>query len=220
MNDCVSHSLLSERLRPQNFSDCATAADVIDPLELMRANKQPMNMMFNGPPGTGKTSAGLIMLNAWTDKSDVLEINRPDEMGIDQVRDIIQGFAYSPMRQALGEEGLRLCFIDEADRLSRSAQAALRVIIERSERSCRFIFAVNDLRKIDPALRSRLLSVQFGLHTDNTVKMRYRDRLVERLSEMGLQVDAQQLNQIVLDYYPDLRSINNVIEFKFGQQRR
>jgi DNA polymerase III delta prime subunit len=184
----------------------------------MRVEKQPMNMIFYGPPGSGKTSAARIISSAW-DPSNVLTINGSLQTGIENVRDRVEAFACpTTLRAYFGDDDLRVCFIDEADYLSQNAQASLRVLIEGSEGICRFIFAVNDLSKIQPALRSRLQSVQFGRRTDEGAKTRVRARLAERLSQLGRAIDPQRLDALIADYYPDLRAVNNAIDFEFGHQ--
>lgn len=156
-------SLLSERLRPQKLSDLTLPLAVSGRLQRMIDRRRPMNMIFHGPPGTGKTSAIQIFLREW-EQFDTLQINGSLQTGIDVVRDRIEGFARSPFSNS---EELRLCFIDEADYLSASAQASLRVLIEKCEYNCCFIFALNELDKIAVPLRSRLHGINFAISTAN-----------------------------------------------------
>jgi replication factor C small subunit len=173
---------------------------------------RPMNMIFHGPSGAGKTSAAQIFLRKW-EKYDILQINGSQQTGVDFVRDRIEGFARSPFSTS----DLRLCFIDEADHLSTNAQASLRVLIEQCEYSCRFIFAVNELWKIAAPLRSRLHGINFSVLTANrpVVQLRLQNRLSERLAALGVKFDPKRLNEIVSLYFPDFRRIANTLEFEF-----
>ena len=114
--------------------------------------------------------------------------------------------------------GLKICFIDEADHVSTPAQAALRKIIEQSSDNCRFLFAVNNVAKLIPAIRSRLVPISFDIApADRTeVQDRLIDRYERKMAEIGMRVDRQRLTEIVGIYYPDLRSIANNIEFEFA----
>lgn len=210
--DDNQRSLLSERLRPQCFCDLTLPPATTERLQRMVDRMRPMNMIFHGPPGSGKTSAAQIFMRAW-EKFDFLQINGSLHTGVDFIRQRVEAFAKSPFLTT----DLRLCFIDEADHLSASAQASLRVLIEQCEHNCRFIFAVNELDKIGDPLQSRLQGISFRIPTASrlAVRLRLRDRLSERLVELGIEFDPIRLDQIVSLYFPDFRKIANGLELEF-----
>jgi len=113
------------------------------------------NLLFAGPPGTGKTTAGKVLLHQMNvDYGDILFVNASDVNSVDAVRNIIKPFA---MSMSINEElPIRFIFLDEGDHLSPQAQAALRNLIEASYNSARFIITANYPKKIIPALHSRL----------------------------------------------------------------
>ena len=53
---------LSELLRPTEFADLIQPPELIRRLERMVAQRAPLNMLFYGRPGLGKTSAAQILL--------------------------------------------------------------------------------------------------------------------------------------------------------------
>ncbi len=94
-------------------------------------------------PGTGKTSSILAMarkINGPRYKSMVLELNASDDRGIDVVRHQIRDFASS---RKLFSDGLKLVILDEADAMTRTAQFALRRVIEKYTKSTRFCLLCN-----------------------------------------------------------------------------
>lgn len=217
MMSAEGHLPLSELLRPQNLHDLTLSDHVIRRLQAMFNARTPLNMVFHGPPGTGKTSAAKIFAAGW-DRFDVMQINGAMDTGIDKIRDQISGFAVSPFSTC---EHVRLCFIDEADHLSKSAQASLRVVIERCSSECRFIFAINEIGKLEQPLRSRLKAIDFAIRLANkdALQDRYIGSISGRLSELGISFNLERLVRIVSIHFPDLRTIANEIEFEFGLGR-
>ena len=204
--------LVSELLRPQQLVDLTLPRRVIDRLQRMVESGTIMNMIFYGKPGLGKTSAARVITK--TIGADVYEINGSSMTGVDTVRNTVEGYASSVSLY----KRPKICFIDEADYLSKNAQAALRQVIERTSRNCRYLFAVNDISKLMPAIQSRLMAICFDIAPADRaeVQANLTDRYERKLSEWGISFDKERLNEIVGIFYPDLRSIANHIEFEFG----
>jgi DNA polymerase III delta prime subunit len=204
---------LWEALRPKTFQDFVTLPQSdINCIQRMSDTGELMNMLFYGPPGAGKTTLAKIIKKARGDFG-TLEINGSAETGVDDVRNVIQGFAFT----VAFTYGLKICFVDEADYLSKNAQAALRTVIERSARNCRFLFAVNNLSKIEPAIRSRLKLIDFNVPRADVpaVLERMQHWYSERLTELEMPFSRKRLDQIVSNYFPDFRMIANTIEYEF-----
>ena len=102
-------------------------------------------MLFYGPPGTGKTStmiasAKKIFQNAY--KYMVLELNASDARGINVIREQVKGFAETKTPVAT-DFSCKIIILDEADALTKDAQAALRRVMEKYSRNTRFCLICN-----------------------------------------------------------------------------
>jgi replication factor C small subunit len=203
--------LISEILRPASFDDLVLSEEIKIRLKRMRDTKNVMNMLFYGKPGTGKTSAAKLFIDS--DIFDTITINGSLETSVEDVRKQIRNF--SACASFYCQQ--KIVFIDEADYLSSNAQAGLRKVIEDSSDRCRFIFTANELKKIQPAICSRLLLVCFDMTESQIRKSHtaYKDRVLKVLGEKHSDVDPVRIEQIIDMYYPDYRSIANHLEFEF-----
>jgi replication factor C subunit 3/5 len=108
-------------------------------------------LLFYGPPGTGKTST-IVACAKYMYGRDygmmVLELNASDARGIDVVRDIIKTFAETQVPFSKSEYTIKLIILDEADAMTRDAQAALRRIMEKYSRTTRFCMICNYVRQM------------------------------------------------------------------------
>jgi replication factor C subunit 3/5 len=206
---------LSELLRPKRINELALPEKTIVGLQRMFDDETPENMLFFGPPGSGKTSTARI----FTEQRGVygsLNVDGSNETGINTMRTVVEGFATS----CAFTPGIKICVIDDADFLSKSAQASLRGLIERVSANCRFILTVNDIAKIDPAVRSRLLCINFGISKADSpdILRRVQERTSQRLVALGFSFDEERLNQIVSENLSDLRRAANKLGFEFRRQ--
>ena len=113
--------------------------------------------------------------------------------------------------------GTKICFIDEADAMARSADAALRPLIEKAYGHCAFILTANHMHKLSEGLRSRFVPVCFdALGTQKeAIIQRWQPGYEARLSALGIKYDRQRLDQIIWIYFQDMRRIAELIEFEF-----
>jgi putative ATPase len=197
--------LLAEILRPKALSDLTLPTPTIERLQRVIETGSMVNLLFHGPIGSGKTSAARIFIDAI---GGYMTIDHSSETR-PKLAKYIKDFAYRC--------GANICFVDEAHLISKHDQTALPDIIDWF-RKCRFFFAATDVKKLIPALRSRLTEISFEVLPEDREEV--QKRLMERYENMlpanGFTFDKVRLEQIIEANFPDLRSIANNIEFEFG----
>jgi putative ATPase len=197
--------LLAEILRPQNLGDLTLPAHIIQRFERVIETGSMMNMLFYGPPGSGKTSAAEIFMNAI---GSSFAINHSSTTSPTLAKRIEKFASYAVAG---------MCFLDEAQFISKRDQTVLPNIFERISH-CRFVLATTDITKLIPAVRSRLMEISFEVAPEDREEV--QERLMERyenvLSANGYTVDKVRVEQIIEANFPDLRSIANNIEFEFA----
>ena len=201
-----------DKYRPTTFDDYVWANDHLKDLVVdWIAKKSIPSIMLAGGPGRGKTSlANLIITELGVDEDDVLRLKGSKDNNIETMRTRVQEFC------ELGgwsDSPVRIVFFDEADMLSRSAQEALRNIIDEfSNAGVRFIFTCNYPHRIEKALsESRLFRIDIEkLPLDD-----FTVRLANIIIAEGIELDDPALDAVTEAQdlcYPDLRKAINLLQ--------
>lgn len=157
------------------------------------------HLLFSGIAGTGKTSLALLLLRELNiPNEDFLKINASRERTIEKLQDKIISFINC---WAFNPSGIKYILLDEADKLSQTAQGMLRGEMETYASSCRFIMTCNYPHKIIPALHSRLQEIKFvALDRDEFIM-----RAADVLDAEKVTFEPEVLMAYVEKIYPDLR---------------
>lgn len=201
------HLPLSEVLRPRTFDDLLISEEIIRKFKKMIETDQIMNMIFVGRPASGKTSVSkMFEINRET-----LRINASSDNDLSFIKKTVSSFA-TCLSLSLEK---KIVIFDEADFLTVASQAALRALIEETQENCRYLFIVNNMKKIDPALISRCMPVFFDIKASDLDLMifKYIRIINERLRERNIKIENQTLIKIVKLKFPDFRAIANELEF-------
>jgi DNA polymerase III delta prime subunit len=200
--------LLSELLRPTEVAELLLPSNEIQALEAMQTGSWPMNLLFFGPPGAGKTSAARIL--GRSDAPDYCEIAGAalkDAASVSSVEKFAVAMSFSG--------GSRVCVIDEADSMSKAADRVLRPLMERVSDNCRFILTANEIDRLSEQMCSRTQAIFFRplASEKDRAFARWAPRFLPKLRGVGIDIDEQQLRTMLDDCGWDLRALANRLEF-------
>eukprot|EP00963_Diacronema_lutheri_P007470 scaffold649_cov347-Pavlova_lutheri.AAC.109 len=159
-----------EKYRPKVLEDVVGNVEAVERLKIIAQDGNMLNVIFAGPPGTGKTTSILCLARALLGpdyKEAVLELNASDDRGIEVVRNKIKMFAQKKVTLPHGRH--KIVILDEADSMSSSAQQALRRTMEIYSNTTRFAMACNQSTKIIEPIQSRCAIVRFSRLSDEEI---------------------------------------------------
>ncbi|GMH36288.1 hypothetical protein BSKO_04156 [Bryopsis sp. KO-2023] len=162
-----------EKYRPRSLDQIVSQELLVEALRTAVETKNVPHFLFYGPPGTGKTTAALVAareLFGPSYKNHILELNASSERGIDVVRHKINNFAKLSAKG--GDVGYRLIILDEADNMTKNAQACLNRVMETA--SARFFILCNYVSKLIDPLVSRTIKFQFKPFTSEGMTARIK----------------------------------------------
>jgi len=196
----MKNNLWVEKYRPREFKDVIGI-----PEEIVNAvnNNNMMHLLLTGTAGTGKTTTSKIIVNLIA-PNDTLMLNASNDRGIDIIREKVKTFVMTNSSSG----GKKIVFLDEADYLTKDAQASLRNLMEEYSDTCKFILTGNYANKFIDALKSRCSWFKF--------KLPEKESIVDRLTEISVNekvnITKEALIEIVNKHYPDIRKCINVLQ--------
>ncbi len=157
-----------EKYRPRKLNEVISQEESISILNNTLKTGELPHLLLYGGPGTGKTSSILALCNQLFGpvrvNERVIELNASDERGINVVRGKIINFA----KVAIGTADpnylcppYKIIILDEADAMTKEAQAALRKVMEENSNITRFCFICNYINQIIEPINSRCVKIRF-----------------------------------------------------------
>lgn len=195
----------TEKYRPTRLDNIVSQTESKNILANTLKDGHLPHLMIYGPPGTGKTSSIIALCNQLFGpkrvSERVLELNASDERGIGVVRNKIINFA----KVSVGTRDPKyLCpdykviILDEADAMTKEAQAALRKVMEENSEITRFCFLCNYQNKLIEPIESRCVKIRF-----NTID---KDSIISRLEYISQKENLQIKDKTI---YETLAEISN-----------
>jgi len=198
-----------ERYRPQTLSDCILKKNVETEFKSIVEKGHIGRLLLHGSPGTSKTTTAIALCRTMGLDWDF--VNASSERGIDMIRDRIVGFAATASLSGNGK-----CFIiDEACRLTPTAQDALKAEVERFAKSCSFVMTANHPNRLTDAIKSRFTYIDFDPSKDDQTQMQSKvmTRMQKILDNECIPYDPKVLAQLVVKHFPDNRAILRLLQY-------
>lgn len=199
------NNLWTEKYRPATLDGYVFRDSVQkDQINSWIKSKTIPHLLLSGSAGVGKTTLAKILFNEIdVHEYDLLELNGSRNNGVDEVRNTVMRFIermpYGPFK---------IILLDEADYLSKNAQAALRGVMEEYHETARFVLTCNYPHLIIPAIHSRCQ----GFHIENVDKVEFTARIATILMTEDVEFDLETLDSFVRGTYPDLRKCINTVQ--------
>lgn len=214
-----------EKYRPHSFGEIIGQEKAVERLNQAAATMAVPHLILAGPPGTGKSVSTECLARAlYQDHaeenltviptSDLFSLGkkfleseeryshlyRAEESVLSNFKRIIR--EYSSLKPLDAE--FKLMAFEGASSLPREAQQALRRIMERSSRTCRFIYCTSHPSAIIPAIASRCLPIFFPPIADSRVESHLRAICAQECSS-GCTVPEDMIGLLVAAAHGDLR---------------
>lgn len=200
---------LVEKYRPQKLDDIIGNTNQIIFFKKFIESGNIPNLLLNGEPGGGKTSAVIALAKEYLGDlyaDYCMDLNASDERGIDVVRSKIKIFS---QRKSCCNK-FKIIILDESDNMTNPAQLALKRIMDQYEDTTRFFFTCNSIENIISSIQSKCKIMYFGRIEQKDIIC----RLDEICKSENLNIDREALLGIIelSSNKMDVREMLNKIE--------
>ena len=170
------------------------------------------NLLFYGPPGCGKTTSIINLINSYqekwykqTNKELIIHLNASDDRGIDVIRSQINQFVNS---NSLFNNGIKFVILDEVDYCTKNAQQALRYLLQNYSNNVRFCLICNYISRVEEILQNEFLRLRFNQLPEEDIIL----FLSSISTKESLNINITSITAIQKLYKSDIRSMINFIQ--------
>ena len=193
------------KYRPTSIDDVILPKQIEKRLRAFSRNSGGLSVLCHGSPGCGKTTVAKLI-----NPENTYFINCTINNSIEQIRQLERTCSSLTLT---GER--RLVLLDEADYLSKDAQAALRGLTEEFAVANDFVMTANYPERLIDAIRSRFLSINFEFMDSEEM----RERLIVFLGDVAIKEGFQRpsnaiLKTIIKRSFPDIRNMLKALQFE------
>ena len=200
-----------EKYRPSDLNDIVLSENnKLFFNNILEKNIFP-NLLLYGPPGTGKTTTIINLINSYQkkfytiDKTQIIHLNASDDRGIDIIRNNINTFVKT---NNLFNNGIKFIILDEVDYMTKSAQIALKYLINSNQNNVCFCLICNYISKIEKSLQNIFCKIKFNaLPYENIYNFINNININENLN-----LNESYIKSIIIYYNYDIRSMINFIQ--------
>lgn len=200
--------LLVEKYRPSTIEDYIFQNDDAErKIKKWIKEKEIPNVLMASGAGMGKTTlARILMKELDVQPTDIKVVKASLTNGIGFIREELEPWI---KKASFGK--FKIVHLEEADRLSKQAMDALRIVTEEYSDTVRFIATCNYPKRLTPAFLSRFQLVDMtGITDDSIIELVLR--VVEGEDIFMADDDESILMQHIDKHKPDLRKILNSID--------
>lgn len=203
-----------EKYRPRSFDEILGERAIVELLRSYLDGGNIPNLLLHGRDGVGKSTLVYLIAKSLYEgqfEANLTEIDASDffnrgkaylaadlrfEHFYDANKSVIETFKevineYASLMPI--DADFKIIYFRNADALTFEAQQALRRMIERYNRTCRFIFTTKRPSTIIPPLRSRALNLYLGVIDEADITERIR----EIIEYEDLKVEEEVLQRII-----------------------
>jgi DNA polymerase-3 subunit gamma/tau len=176
----MTNLVLYRKYRPQTFGEVIGQEHIVQTLtNSIKGNNVSHAYLFSGPRGSGKTTVARLFAKAINcekpvngfepcnkcsscleimagNSMDLVEIDAASHTGVDDVRQLIEGIKFLPVKSKY-----KIFIIDECHQLSKSASNALLKTLEEPPAHAIFILATTESHKMLATILSRCQKFDF-----------------------------------------------------------